>query len=192
MLVDAHGRAYVGNWGFDYESLAKPATTVLVCVQADGTARVVADGLLFPNGSVVTPDGGTLIVAETFAGRLSAFDIADDGALHRRRVWAKPEGAAPDGICLDADGAVWLASPPTREAVRVREGGDITHRVAVDGDAVACMLGGVDRRTLFILSTHLFSAEGDQRRFTPLARLRELRPGRIDTLRVDVPGAGWP
>ncbi len=193
MVVDGKGRAYVGNWGFNYESGDKPVTTTLVCVSPDGSARAVADQLLFPNGCVITPDGRTLIIAETFAGRLTAFNIADDGALHGRRVWAMPEGGGrPDGICLDADGAIWLASPPTREVLRVREGGEVTHRVAVNGDAVACMLDGADRRTLFILSTQLFDRIEGRRQFNDFRRLRELRAGRIDTLRVDHPGAGWP
>ena len=192
MVVDARGRAYVGNWGFDYEAGDKPATTVLLCVDPNGHARVVADHLAFPNGSVITPDGRTLIVAETFASRLSAFDIADDGSLSGRRVWAATEGANPDGICLDADGAIWLASPPSSEVIRVLEGGAVTHRIKVASNAVACMLGGSDRRSLFILSTQLFDRVNGRRRFNGAQRLRELRAGRIDTLRVDVPGAGWP
>jgi len=189
MVVDAQGRAYVGNWGSNYEAGDKPANTVLVCVGPDGHARVVADDLAFPNGSVITPDGRTLIVAETFAGRLSAFDIADDGTLSRRRVWATTDGANPDGICLDADGAIWLASPPSSEVIRVLEGGAVTHRIKTAANAVACMLGGSDRRSLFILSTQLFDRVDGRRRFNGVQRLRELRAGRIDTLRVDVSGA---
>lgn len=192
MVVDAQGRAYVGNWGFNYEVGDGPVGTVLVCVAPDGEARVVANDLMFPNGSVITPDARTLIVAETFAARLSAFDIGADGSLSGRRVWAMTEGANPDGICLDAEGAVWLASPPSAEVLRVLEGGEITHRVAVGAAAVACMLGGDDRRTLFILSTRLFDKVDGRRRFNGVERLRELRAGRIDTLRVDTPGAGWP
>lgn len=192
MVVDAQGRAYVGNWGFNYEAGDKPANTVLVCVNLDGQARVVADDLAFPNGTVITPDGCTLIVAETFASRLSAFDIADDGSLSGRRVWAATEGSNPDGICLDAEGAIWLASPPSGEVLRVREGGAVTHRIKVAANAVACMLGGADRRSLFILSTQLFDSVNGRRRFNGVERLRELRAGRIDTLRVEVPGAGWP
>lgn len=192
MVVDAQGRAYVGNWGFDYEAGGKPVNTVLVCVEPDGQARVVADDLAFPNGTVITPDGRTLIVAETFARQLSAFDIADDGSLSGRRVWAATGDASPDGICLDAQGGVWLASPPTGEVLRVLEGGAVTQRIKVGADAVACMLGGVDRRTLFILSTQLFDKIDGRRRFNGMQRLSELRVGRIDTLLVDVAGAGWP
>jgi len=161
-------------------------------ITPEGQTHGVAEGLVFPNGSVVTLDGRTLIVAETYAGRLSAFRIDGAGALHGKRVWAMPEGGWPDGICLDAEGAVWLASPPTRQVMRVREGGEVTHRVAVDMPAVACMLGGGDRRTLFVLSTALFDEAAGPRRFSTLEQLRERRPGRIDTLRVDSPGAGWP
>lgn len=192
MVVDPQGRAYVGNWGFDYEAGDKPANTVLVCVDRDGRSRVVANELAFPNGTVITPDGSTLIVAETFASRLSAFDISGDGSLSGRRVWASIEGASPDGICLDAEGAIWLASPPSGEVIRVLEGGVVTHRIKVAGDAVACMLGGADRRSLFVLSTRLFERVDGRRRFNGVQRLRELRAGRIDLLRVDVPGAGWP
>jgi sugar lactone lactonase YvrE len=192
MVVDAQGRAYVGNWGFDYEAGGKPATTVLLSVDPDGQARVVADDLAFPNGTVITADGRTLIVAETFASRLSAFDIGDDGSLSARRVWAATAGASPDGICLDAEGAIWLASPPSGEVIRVLEGGAVTHRIKTGGDAVACMLGGADRRSLFVLSTQLFDKVDGRRRFNGVPRLRELKAGRIDMLRVDVPGAGWP
>jgi sugar lactone lactonase YvrE len=192
MVVDAQGRAWVGNWGFDFLADARPATTVIVRVDPDGRAQAVADGMFFPNGSVVTPDGRTLIVAETYRGQLTAFDIADDGTLSPRRAWAALAEAKPDGICLDAEGAIWLASPPTRQVLRVREGGEITHRVDVPGDAVACMLGGTDRRTLFTLSVPLFAAAGSAHRFNDKATLRAVRGGRIDRMQVDVPGAGWP
>ncbi len=109
MVVDGLGRAYVGNFGFDLHADEKPATTCLVLALPDGTTRVVAEDLLFPNGTVITPDGKTLIVGETFGARLTAFAIADDGSLHDRRVWAQMEGTVPDGICLDAEGAVWVA-----------------------------------------------------------------------------------
>jgi sugar lactone lactonase YvrE len=192
MVVDASGRAYVGNWGFDFEAHARPAPTVLVVVEPEGAARVVADGLVFPNGSVITPDGATLLVAETHAGRISAFERRTDGSLHGHRAWATLERAWPDGICLDAEGAVWLASPPTQEVVRVHAGGAIVQRVPTPGDAVACMLGGADRRTLFVLSTRLIERDAPGRPFNGPQRLRELRAGRIDTMRVEVSGAGWP
>jgi sugar lactone lactonase YvrE len=183
MVVDAEGRAYVGNFGFDLPGGAAPAPTSLVMVVPTGNARVVADGLLFPNGCVITPDGRTLIVAETFGARLTAFSIAPDGSLHQRRTWAGLPGKSPDGICLDAEGAVWVASPPTRELLRVREGGSITHRVTTETQAIACMLGGADGRDLLVLSGHVS--------FDPL-KARRYRSGRIDALRVDAPRAGHP
>jgi sugar lactone lactonase YvrE len=124
-----------------------------------------------------------LIVGETFGARLTAFRIAPDGSLHSRRTWAALPGKSPDGICLDADGAIWVASPPTREVLRVRAGGEITHRVATRNQAIACMLGGADRRELFVLSGHVS--------FDP-AKARSYRSGRIDSVRVDVPGTGAP
>jgi len=130
----------------------QPRSTVLVYVAPDGTARAVAGDLQFPNGAVITPDGGTLIVAETYGRRLTAFDIAADGSLQRRRVWAELGKLAPDGICLDAEGAIWVASPRSNEFVRVLEGGGITERIACDRAAIACALGGDDGRRLFLLS----------------------------------------
>jgi sugar lactone lactonase YvrE len=154
MLVDALGRAYVGNFGFDLQHRAPFAPTSLILVRPDGRARTVANDMHFPNGMVLTPDARTLIVAESYGQRLTAFDVMDDGSLQRRRVWAQLEGkgVGPDGICLDADGAVWLASPVSREVLRVREGGRVTHRIATAGQAVACALGGVERKTLFVLT----------------------------------------
>lgn len=192
MVVDGRGRAWVGNFGFDFEAGAEPAPTRLVAVGAGGHARLDGGGLVFPNGSAVTPDGGTLIVAETHARRLSAFDIADDGALSGPRTWAALDRAWPDGIALDAEGAVWLASPPTRELLRVREGGEVVERIATDDDAIACALGGDDRRTLFVLTAPLLDRSGARRRLHVQDELRRLRAGAIATLRVAVPGAGWP
>jgi sugar lactone lactonase YvrE len=182
MVVDRHGRAYIGNFGFDYEAKQPAKTTVLILVTPDGKKRVVAEDMFFPNGSVITPDGGTLIVAETYGARLTAFTITQDGSLTGRRVWAKLQGATADGICLDAEGAIWAASPISSEVVRVREGGEITHRIAVETQGIACMLGGEDRRTLFILSAPLVAPEEG----------RALKRGRIETTLVDIPGAGLP
>jgi sugar lactone lactonase YvrE len=182
MVVDGRGRAYVGNFGFDLHGRAQPVAANLVLVQPDGRAEVAAADLRFPNGTVITPDGGTLIVAESFAARLTAFDVAADGRLANRRVWAGLEGGAvPDGICLDAEGAVWVASPTTREVLRVREGGAVAERIACDRAAIACMLGGPERRTLFVCTAKaLDPAETGA------------REGRIERVEVDVPGAGWP
>jgi sugar lactone lactonase YvrE len=179
MVVDALGRAYVGNFGFDLHTRAEPRTAVMVRVDPDGHAEPVADDLGFPNGTVITPDGTTLVVGESMAGRLTAFDIGTDGSLSNRRVWAQLDGAVPDGICLDADGAIWVASPLSNEVLRVREGGEVTDRVALDRGAFACMLGGT---TLYICSSH--SSD-------PVESAQQ-RSGRIESIPVKYPGAGYP
>jgi sugar lactone lactonase YvrE len=200
MVVDAQGRAYVGNFGFGLFSQDKPRTTCLVLVSPDGSARVVAEELLFPNGMVITPDGRTLIVAETFAMRLSAFEIAADGSLSNRRVFAQFERVFPDGICLDAEGCVWVANPtPPGGFVRVADGGEIREQLSAQADVdspapvgafangekgragYACMLGGPERRTLFML-------EG----FSSRPADAVVGNARIRCVEVDVPGAGWP
>ena len=153
MVVDASGRAYVGNFGFDLHGQAEFSTAELIAVEANGDARVVATDLGFPNGTVITPDGSTLIIAESFARKLTAFDIAGNGDLTNRRVWADlPEDVVPDGICLDEALGVWLASPTTHDCLRVVEGGDVTHRVTFSQGAYACMLGGSDGRLLHTLT----------------------------------------
>ncbi len=145
MVVDRQGRAYIGNFGFDYVAQQPYSPAEIVLVTPEGKARVVARDLAFPNGTVITADGKTLIVGETFGQRLTAFDIEFDGTLARRRIWAELAQAMPDGICLDAENAIWVASPVTAEVLRVREGGEVTHRVKVSTQAYACMLGGADR-----------------------------------------------
>jgi sugar lactone lactonase YvrE len=185
MVVDSHGRAYVGNCGFDLyvpePEFHKRAQIILI--MPDGKARVVADDLSFPNGTVITPDGRTLIVAETFANRLTAFEIQTDGSLSNRRVWAQlNENIRPDGICLDAEGAIWVASPSSSEVLRVREGGEVNHRIKVETTAFACMLGGMDRRTLFILTAATHHPD----------EAKTKASGRIEFVKVDVAGAGLP
>ncbi len=156
MVVDAQGRAYVGNFGYDYNGGGEFKTANIVMVQPDGALRVVVDDLMFPNGPVITPDGKTFIVAETFGRKLTAFDIDDDGGLSNRRVFAEFETATPDGICLDEAGDIWIGSPMTEEFLRVREGGEITARIPTPGRwAVACALGGSDGRTLFLLTAEI-------------------------------------
>jgi sugar lactone lactonase YvrE len=130
---------------------------------------------------VITPDGRTLIVGETYGACLSAFDIAEDGSLSGRREWARLVGAVPDGICLDAEGAVWVASPVGGAVLRLLEGGEVTHRIEVEHEAFACMLGGPERRTLFICTAA--SSEPNQ---------TAVRKGRIEWVEVEVPGAGLP
>ncbi len=182
MVVDAKGRAYVGNFGFDLYADEKPISADMVLVHPDGRVEIAARDLRFPNGTVITPDGKTLIVGESFGARLTAFDIAEDGTLSGRRVWAELEDYVPDGICLDEEGAIWVASPMGKGGVvRVREGGEVTGRIAVEHDAFACMLGGPDRKTLFLCT----SASSDPAK-------TDARLGRIEMVEVSVPGAGLP
>jgi sugar lactone lactonase YvrE len=182
MVMDAHGRAYIGNFGFDFEGGEGPKPTCLMIVEPDGRARVGATDLMFPNGCVITPDGKTLIVAETFARRLTAFTIDADGSLRDRRVFAELQ-VFPDGICLDAEGCVWVASPTAPGGfVRVAEGGEIKDRIDLpDRFGYACMLGGPERKTLFLLEAFQVRPE-------------QCTPGnaRVRAIDVDVPGAGWP
>ena len=183
MVVDHQGRAYIGNFGFDLNAQAPFSPAEVILVHPDGQAMVAADEMAFPNGSVITPDGKTLVVAETFGSRLTAFDIEEDGALSNRRIWAEIEGAYPDGICLDAEGGIWVASPSGKVGVmRVCEGGEITHHIEVSTNAYACMLGGPQRRTLFMLTAETINPDG----------ARAKSSGRIETVQVDVPGAGLP
>ena len=183
MVVDPVGRAYVGDFGYDLASGEQPAGGHIVLVEPSGAARVVADDLGFPNGSVVTADAGELIVAESSAGRLTAFSIADDGSLHSRRVFADLGGGVADGICLDAEGAVWFADPLGCEVVRVADGGQVLHRISTGAEgAFACTLGGDDGRTLFVCT------------YSEAASMDPTGPpvGRILSARVEVPSGGSP
>ena len=157
IVVDGRGNAYVNSVGFDLMGGEEPKPGYIAVVTPDGTARRVADGLAFPNGMVVTPDGSTLIVAESYEGRLTAFDIGDDGGLSDRRVWADL-GEGGDGICMDAEGAVW--SPKFQACVRVREGGEVLETIELDRFCFACMLGGEDGRTLFLNVAEWTGPEG--------------------------------
>ena len=197
MLVDHDGRAWVGNFGFDLMGDARVTTTNIICVDPDGGARVAAEGLGFPNGMALTPDGGTLIVAETLMSRLSAFDVAS-GELGKRRTWAafgdppKSEevaerlgqaDVAPDGICLDAEGAIWVADAKEGRLIRVAEGGDILEELKTDGMGVfACMLGGENGRTLFACVAPTFNE----------AEASANHHAEIWMTHVDVPKAGLP
>ena len=182
LVVDEGGLAYVSQFGYAFQKGAPFRKTEILLVTPDGQVRVAASDLAFPNGMVITPDGRRLIVGESFAARLTAFERKADGALGDRRVFAKLSGAVPDGICLDAEGCVWVASPVSRECLRVREGGEIAERVRTETQAIACMLGGEDRRTLFVLTSEVIDPVECQRR----------RSARVEFVRVDVPGAGWP
>jgi len=183
MVVDGAGRAYVGNFGYDRHKGEPPRTTCLARVDPDGRVTRAAEDLFFPNGTVITPDGRTLIVGETQAHRLTAFAVGADGGLSHRRVWASlDEAVFPDGMCLDAEGAIWVSDARGHALLRVREGGRVAQRISTGTrHAFACMLGGGDRRTLFVCtSTGSGPAMADK------------RDGAIETVRVDVPGAGLP
>lgn len=179
MITLPNGRSYVGNFGYDIWNNAPMAATVLMRVEPDGAVFVAAHDLLFPNGMAVTPDGQTLIVAETRGQCLTAFDMAPDGALKNRRVWAPLDAKSmPDGIAMDSEGAVWTASPRGDVVYRVQEGGRITHRIKVSGFAIACALGGAEGRDLLICSTKTLD----------VARCRAERLSCIEHLKVDVSG----
>jgi sugar lactone lactonase YvrE len=150
IAVDSRGNAYVGCAGFDFPG-GEFAPGVLAVVTPDGIARKAADGVAFPNGMVVTPDDTTLILAESYGKRLTAFDIGADGSLSNRRVWAEIDGY-PDGICLDAENAIWLGDVPNKRCVRVREGGEVLQTINLDRGCFACALGGADGKTLFMLA----------------------------------------
>jgi sugar lactone lactonase YvrE len=181
MVVDELGRAWVGNFGFDRHQGQAQRTTCLVRVDADGSARSAADDLLFPNGTAITPDG-TLIVAETFAHRLTAFRMTDDGGLADRRTFAQFDDVYPDGICLDEEGAIWVADPWGKRLLRVFDGERMTRSIDLaPRGAYACMLGDDDRRTLYVCTN---SGSGPD--------IATKADGRIETMRVDVPGAGLP
>lgn len=183
IVVDGRGNVYV-NGGCDFDPGPGDPPGVLALVTPDGAARRVADTLAFPNGMVVTPDNRTLIVAESHARRLTAFDVAADGSLSNRRVWARVDGY-PDGLTLDAEGAVWYADVPHQRCVRVLEGGRVTDTVEVDRGCFACMLGGPDGRTLFVLAA-------EWRGLEEAGEELAARTGRVLTVRAPAPHAGWP
>jgi len=182
LVVDVDGRAYVGGFGHDIEAGDEPAGAPLVCVEPDGEAWVVVDRMLFPNGSVVVdgPHGRTLIVAETWGQRLSAYDLLPDGSVARPRVWADLRPNVPDGLAVDAEGAVWVADPVLKGLIRVIEGvGAVEWVPTGDHPAYACALGGSDGRTLWVCTSETSN---------PARTVRE-RSGRIEAVRVDVPAA---
>jgi sugar lactone lactonase YvrE len=186
MISHPGGWSYVGQFGYDRHASRTPVPSALLRVDADGGVAVAADDLLVANGMGITEDGTTLVVAESAGNRLRAFTIGDGGELTGGRVWAQlPPGHAPDGMCLDADGAAWVAAVTAGAFIRVREGGEVTDRLPVDDGrrAIACVLGGPDRRTLFQLTaTTLGDAEPS------LAAM----DARVDAVEVAVPGEGRP
>lgn len=181
IVVDGRGNAYVNNIGFEFSTGAF-AAGIIALVTPDGCARQVADGLAFPNGMAVTPDDSTLIVAESFGKKLTAFDIAADGGLAKRRVWADLHDGAPDGICLDEDGAIWFGDVPNKRCVRVREGGRVLQAIEFDRGCFACALGGAHGTTLFCMTAEW-----------PRAMVEDgARTGRVLTVRAPAPRAGHP
>jgi sugar lactone lactonase YvrE len=181
IVVDGRGNIYVNNIGFDFPE-GEFAPGLIALVSPDGSVRQVADGLAFPNGMAVSQDNSTLLVAESYGGKLTGYDIGPDGSLGNARTWAElGENAAPDGICMDAENAAWYASVPGEHCVRVREGGDVLETVQADRGCFACMLGGPDRRTLFVVAAKW-----------PDAMEGEARTGQVLATEVAVPGAGWP
>jgi len=183
LVVDGRGNAYLNEAGFDLMAGAAFAPGTIALVTPGGAARQVADGVAFPNGMVVTPDNATLIVAESYGKRLTAFDIAADGGLSNRRVWADLGDGVPDGICLDAENAIWYADVPNQRCVRVREGGEVLQTIALDRGCFACMLGGPDRRTLFLVATEWRG---------PAKMFEGPRTGQVLSATAPAPGVGWP
>lgn len=173
IVVDGRGNAYI-NGG--------PGIALLT---PNGAVRQVADSIAFPNGMAVMPDNSTLIIAESHGKRLTAFDIAADGSLANRRVWADLGNGVPDGICIDAHKAVWYADVPNKRCVRVREGGEVLQTINLDRGCFACMLGGVGNRTLFLIATEWRGMEN-------IPEVARARTGQVLAVKVPAPGAGWP
>lgn len=193
MLTSGNGVSYVGNFGFDLHAyllelaaggtpMDSLPTTNLVVLGPEGDVRQVVPEMAFPNGTVITPDGKTLIVGETLAYRLSAFDVASDGTLSNRRVWAQLDFVPTDGMCLDAEGQIWVANPLATQSLRVREGGEITGVVETSQNTFACMLGGEARSTLYVMCAPASEP----------SEVQDATTGTIEVAEVAVPGAGWP
>ena len=192
MVVDAAGRAYIGNFGLDLDAelhargpesvMADHVKAVIACVRPDGSAFAAARDMSFPNGPVITPDGKTLIVGETLGAVLTAFDIGADGSLSNRRIWAPTGPRLPDGICLDAEGAIWIANPLAPECVRIAEGGAVLDVIETGMPCFACMLGGDDGRSLFMLTAPTSDSY----------QIKDVPEGRIMVATVGAPHAGLP
>ena len=173
IVVDGRGNAYI-NGGIG-----------IVLLTPGGSVRQVATTFAFPNGMAITPDNSTLIIAESHGKRLTAFDIEADGTLSNRRVWADLHDGVPDGICIDADHAIWYADVPNKRCVRVHEGGEVLQTVNADRGCFACMLGGPDRRTLFMVVT-------EWRGMEKVAEVAQGRTGQVLAVEAPAPGIGWP
>jgi sugar lactone lactonase YvrE len=182
IVVDGRGNAYINNQGFNFPG-GEFAPGTIALLKPDGSARQVANGIAFPNGMAVTPNNEMLIIAESYGNRLTAFDILPDGSLANRRVWADLGDGVPDGICLDAEGAAWYADVPNKRCVRVRQGGEVLQTIDLDRGCFACMLGGADRRTLFMIATEWRGTEG---------MAGGSRTGQVLTAQAPAPGTGWP
>ena len=182
IVADGRGNAYVNSVGFDMMAGEPFAPGFVALVTPDGAVRQVADDLAFPNGMAVTANNSTLIVAESYGNRLTAFDIASDGELSNRRVWAELGDGVPDGICVDAEGAVWYADVPNQRCVRVAKGGGVSQTIELDRGGFACVLGGPAGTTLFIAAAEW----RDPPEFVPAGT------GQVFAAEVSVPGAGWP
>jgi sugar lactone lactonase YvrE len=183
IVVDGRGNAYVNGGGSDFVAGENFAPGIVALVTPDGSARQVADGIAMPNGMAVTPDNSTLIVAESYGKKLTAFDISVGGGLSNRRVWADLGDGFPDGICVDAENAVWYADVPNTRCVRVREGGEVLRTVGLDRGCFACALGGGDGRTLFLVATEWRG---------PANAAALAGTGQVLTVEAPAPGAGWP
>lgn len=174
IVVDGRGNAYVNG-----------GPGIIALVTPDSSARRVAGGIAFPNGMAVTPDNATLIIAESHGKKLTAFDIASDGSLSNRRVWADLGGGIPDGICIDADNAVWYGDVPNKCCVRVREGGEVLQTIKLDRGCIACVPGGIGNNTLFLIATEWRGMEN-------LPEVARARTGQVLTIEAPAPGVGWP
>jgi sugar lactone lactonase YvrE len=183
IVIDGRGNSYINGAGFDLMAGEDFAPGCVALLTPDGSARRVAEGIAFPNGMAVTPDNSTLIVAESYGKKLTAFDIAAEGGLSSGRVWAELGDGVPDGICIDAEGAVWYADVPNRRCVRVREGGEVLRTFDLDRGCFACMLGGEDGRTLFMVAQEWSGTGGigDGE-----------RTGQVLTVEAPAPHAGFP
>jgi sugar lactone lactonase YvrE len=179
IVVDGRGNIYINGGGFNLMASEKFAPGIIALITPSGSARQVADGIAFPNGMVVTPDNSTLIIAESYGKKLTAFDIESDGSLSNRRVWADLIDGVPDGICLDAENAIWYADVPNKRCVRVCEGGEVLQTIHLDRGCFACALGGADMRTLFMVATEWRG---------PQHMTEKLRTSQILTTEAHVPG----